>query len=100
MSPEGELLNRHLIPRDSHTFVAYDMENSILTECTYFEVTQTFECNAYSPQSSEPFWTESITAIPSYDYGYIEDRYLILFSRKDNSVMAIYLGNPTLEPLE
>lgn len=94
MSPEGELLNRHLVARDSHTFVAYDMEHSFLTECTYFDATQTLEYNAFSPTSSEPFWSESIADIPAYDFGFIEGRYLYLFNRDDDSVTAVYLGNP------
>ena len=97
MSPDGELLNRHLVSRDSHSFDAYDMENSTLTDCMYFDASQTLECEAYTPYSAEPFWIQSISDIPAYDYGFIEGKYLYLFSREDNKVTAVYLGDPSLQ---
>jgi hypothetical protein len=99
MTADGDLLGRHLIERNAHTVVAYDMESSLLTECRGFEETQTLECEAYSPTSVEPIWKALLKDIPPFIGGVIEGDHIYLFG-EDNSITAVFIGSPKVPSVE
>jgi peptide/nickel transport system permease protein len=99
MTADGDLLGRHLIERNAHSVVAYDMENSLLTECRGFEETQTLECKAYSPTSDEPIWEALLKDNPPFFGGVIEGAHIYLFG-EDNSITAVFIGSPKAPSVE
>jgi len=99
MSAEGDLLGSHSVEGDIHSFVAYDMSNSLLTECKGFEDTESIECKVYSPNSDEPLWGINLEDIPPYYWGIIEDHHIYLLG-EDNTLTAVYLGEPVINSEE
>jgi outer membrane protein assembly factor BamB len=97
MTSNGELLGNHLVERNARTLVAYDMENSLLTECKYFELAQTMDCKTYSPTADEPVWEVLLNEIPPYHGGFINDNYIYLIG-DDNVFSAVYIGGPGISP--
>jgi hypothetical protein len=93
MTPEGEILGRHVVERSFQNIVSIDMEKSLLTECIGFEDTQTIECTAYSPKSFEPIWEVVAKDIPSYYAGMLIEDYLYLFGEE---IYAVFVGEPTI----
>ena len=94
MSPNGELLGNHLYDRNFQTIVSVDMDRSVLTECIWFEETNSINCNAYSPYSEEPVWSVNLQDIPSFHGGYIDGNFMYIFG-DDNEISSIYLGSPS-----
>jgi hypothetical protein len=70
-----------------------DDENSLLKECMGFEQTQTLECKAYSPLSSEPIWEVQVADIPPFISGIFDREYVYLIG-EDNSITAVFVGSP------
>ena len=99
MTAEGDLVGSHLLERDFQAIVAYDMDNSLLTECKGFEETESIECTAYSPNSDEPLWVINLKEIPPYHRGIIVDHHLYLIG-EDNTLTAVYLGEPEINTEE
>jgi peptide/nickel transport system permease protein len=99
MSAEGDLLGSHSVEGDIHSFVAYDMSNSLLTECKGFVDTESIECKVYSPNSDEPLWGINLENIPPYNWGIIEGHHLYLMG-EDNTLTAVYLGEPAINTEE
>jgi len=93
MSPDGDLLGNHLFDRNIHTMVDIDMESSMLTECIWFEETNSIDCSFYSPYSEESFSTVTIDEIPSFEGGFIDEDYLFVFG-ENNEIYAIFIGEP------
>jgi len=94
MSPDGELLGNHLYDRNFQTMIAVDMDRSVLTECIWFEETNSINCNAYSPYSEEPGWSVNLQDIPSFHGGYIDGNFMYIFG-DDNEISSIYFGSPS-----
>jgi hypothetical protein len=99
MSSEDGLLGRHLLDRNAHTVVSIEIENSLLTECFGFDETQTMECKAYLSISEEPIWEVDLEDIPPFIGGVIEGDHIYLFG-EDNSITAVFIGNPTNSSVE
>jgi ABC-type dipeptide/oligopeptide/nickel transport system permease subunit/sugar lactone lactonase YvrE len=92
ISSSGDLLGRHLLERNQHTIFDFDMDNSLLTECTVFDDTRTLQCMAYSPISDEPIWQILLNDIPLFQSGYIDDGIAYLFD-EENVITAVYIGS-------
>jgi hypothetical protein len=93
MSPEGELLGNHLNDRNFQTMIDVDMARSLLTECIWFEETNSLACSGYSPNSEEAVWKHNIQDIPSYQGGFIAGNYIYIFG-EENEIFVIYIGEP------
>jgi hypothetical protein len=93
MTPEGELIGRRTIERSVHNLLTIDDENSLLTECMGFEQTQTLECKAYSPLSTEPIWEVQAMDIPPFNGGFYDGETIYLLG-EDDSITAVFVGSP------
>jgi peptide/nickel transport system permease protein len=94
MSPEGEILGNHHFDRNFQTLVAMDMDRSILTECIWFDDTNSIDCSSYSPYSQEAVWSAILQDIPSFNGGYIDGNMMYVFGENDE-IYLIDLGGPT-----
>ena len=93
MSPDGILLGNHLFDRDFQTMVDSDMESSLLTECIWFEETNSIDCTWLSPTSEESLSTVTLDGIPSFERGFIDGETLFIFGDA-NEFSYVHLGNP------
>ena len=96
MSPNGEIIGRHLLERNFQNITSIDSEKSQLTKCTEFESEQTMECKTYSAKSGELIWEVFLKDIPHYYGGKIIDNFLYLYA-EDNSIYELFIGEPPSE---
>ena len=96
MSPDGELLGNHLFDRSSHTLIDADMERSLLTECRWFDETESIDCSAYSPTVDDPLWTVTIPGVSRFSNGFIDGEIIYLFGENDE-LISVFIGEPRIQ---
>jgi peptide/nickel transport system permease protein len=92
ITPEGELLGRYQYDRYFHfgRILNFNLENSSITECTYFEETSTLECAVYSPNTDEPKTILMLEYKEPFAGGIVIDDNLYIVN-EDNVVTKIYI---------
>lgn len=92
ITPEGELLGRYQYDGYYHfgRILNFNLENSSITECMYFEESLSLECAVYSPNTDGPNTILMMDYKEPFAGGILIDEYLYIVN-EDNLVTKIYI---------